>query len=56
MEYRLGRVSRNQKNEPFERPEFDDLPAITAMHVEVLKASDADEVWLAAGMNVVAGL
>lgn len=46
-------MSRNPKNEPFESPPLEEIPAITAMHVEAMGQTDADEVWLAAGMPLV---
>lgn len=46
-------MSRNPKNEPFESPPIEEIPAITAMHVEAMAQTDADEVWLAAGMRLV---
>ena len=46
-------MTRNQPNEPFESPPIEEVPAITAMHVEAMEQTDADEVWIAAGMNLV---
>jgi deazaflavin-dependent oxidoreductase (nitroreductase family) len=43
----------DQRNEPFERPPRDTIPAISRMHVEAQEASDDDAVWIAAGMNHV---
>ena len=44
-------VARNQRNEAFETPDIGDIPGLTAMHVDLMEQSDADEVWVAAGMN-----
>lgn len=43
----------DQRNEPFERPPRDEIPAISRMHVEAQEASDDDAVWIAAGMHHV---
>jgi deazaflavin-dependent oxidoreductase (nitroreductase family) len=46
-------VSRNKKNDPFDSPPIEEIPTITAMHVEAMDQTESDEVWLAAGMNLV---
>jgi UDP-glucuronate 4-epimerase len=41
----------DQRNEPFHEPPRDQIPGISAMHVAAMEVSDADEVWVGAGMN-----
>ena len=44
-------MARSQKNEPFEEPARELIPARTREHVAAMEASDADEVWTLAGMH-----
>jgi deazaflavin-dependent oxidoreductase (nitroreductase family) len=44
-------VPLDQRNEPFHEPPRDQIPAISAMHVAAMETSDADEVWIGAGMK-----
>jgi deazaflavin-dependent oxidoreductase (nitroreductase family) len=43
----------DQRNEPFERPPRETIPAISRGHVEAQETSDDDSVWVAAGMRHV---
>jgi deazaflavin-dependent oxidoreductase (nitroreductase family) len=44
-------VRKNRPNEPFDTPRAEEVPAISAMHVEAMSQTDAAEVWEPAGMN-----
>ena len=41
----------SQRNEPFEEPARDIIPDISRGHVAAMEASDADAVWIGAGMH-----
>jgi deazaflavin-dependent oxidoreductase (nitroreductase family) len=40
-----------QRNEPFEEPPREAIPAISRGHVEIMESSDDDAVWFIAGMH-----
>jgi deazaflavin-dependent oxidoreductase (nitroreductase family) len=42
-----------QPNEPFEEPAFDQISGISRMHVQAMESTDADMVWVGAGMHQV---
>ncbi len=44
-------MTLDQRNEPFKEPPRSQIPGISAMHVGAMETSDADEVWLGAGMH-----
>jgi deazaflavin-dependent oxidoreductase (nitroreductase family) len=44
-------MPESQRNEPFEEPPFDEIANISRMHVQGMEVSDADEVWVGAGMK-----
>lgn len=44
-------MAGDQRNEPFDEPPRDQIPVISRMHVQAMETSDADEVWIGAGMN-----
>src|SRR3990172_1710913 len=44
-------MTESQRNEPYEEPPFDQLAGISRMHVQAMESSDADEVWVGAGMK-----
>lgn len=47
-------MATDQKVEQqWETPSYDEIPAITKMHVQGMESSDADEVWEVAGMKHV---
>ena len=47
-------MTTNQKVEQeWETPSYEDIPNISKMHVQALESSDADEVWVQAGMHHV---
>ena len=46
-------MATGQQSEPFTEPPRDQIPGISALHVSAMESSDADEVWIAAGMNHV---
>ena len=41
----------SQRNEPFEEPPFEEISNISRMHVQGMEATNADEVWIGAGMK-----
>ncbi|HSO96544.1 MAG TPA: nitroreductase/quinone reductase family protein [Acidimicrobiia bacterium] len=43
----------DQRNEPFERPPREEIPAISRAHVAAQESSDDDVLWVAAGMHHV---
>jgi deazaflavin-dependent oxidoreductase (nitroreductase family) len=43
----------NQANEQFGEPPREEIPGISRQHVMAMEASDADEVWVLAGMHHV---
>jgi deazaflavin-dependent oxidoreductase (nitroreductase family) len=43
----------SQANQPFVEPPADQIPVISRAHVEAMEASDADEVWVGAGMQQI---
>ena len=43
----------DQRNEPFDRPPREEIPAISRAHVAAQESSDDDVVWVAAGMHHV---
>ncbi len=44
-------MPESQRNEPYEEPPFDQIAGISRMHVQAMESSDADEVWVGAGMK-----
>jgi deazaflavin-dependent oxidoreductase (nitroreductase family) len=47
-------MTTNQKVEQeWETPSYEDIPNISKMHVQALESSDADAVWVQAGMHHV---
>lgn len=46
-------TTSTQANEPFETPPREQIPGITRQHVAAMEQSDAEEVWIAAGMSHV---
>ena len=44
-------MPESQKSEPFETPERSTIRPTTRMHVEAMESSDADAVWIQAGMH-----
>ena len=46
-------TSTGQANEEFVEPSRDEIPGISRQHVAAMEASDADEVWVLAGMHHV---
>lgn len=45
--------SADQSNEQFVEPSRDEIPGISRQHVEAMESSNADEVWILAGMHHV---
>jgi deazaflavin-dependent oxidoreductase (nitroreductase family) len=43
-------VVDSQANQPFVEPPADQIPVISRAHVEAMEATDAEEVWVGAGM------
>src|SRR4051812_39665078 len=50
--YAVG-MATDQRNEEFVEPEFDKIARISRHHVAAMEESDADEVWIVAGMHHV---
>jgi deazaflavin-dependent oxidoreductase (nitroreductase family) len=46
-------MAGNQSNEEFVEPPRDEIPGISRQHVAAMELSDADEVWVVAGMRHV---
>jgi deazaflavin-dependent oxidoreductase (nitroreductase family) len=46
-------MADNQSNEEFVEPPRDEIPGISRQHVAAMETSDADEVWVVAGMRHV---
>jgi proline iminopeptidase len=44
---------QSQANEPFDEPPADQIPVISRAHVEAMEASDAEGVWVGAGMQQI---
>src|SRR5204863_5495344 len=44
-------VPKDQRNEPFDEPPREQIPVISRAHVGAMESSDADEVWIGAGMH-----
>jgi len=44
-------MTESQRNEPYEEPPFDQIAGISRMHVQAMESSEADEVWVGAGMK-----
>ena len=44
-------MTQSQRNEPFEEPPREAIPGISRMHVSAMETSDADAVWVGAGMH-----
>ena len=44
---------QSQANEPFVEPPVDQIPIISRAHVEAMEVSDAEEVWIGAGMQQI---
>ena len=44
-------MTESQRNEPYDEPPFDQIAGISRMHVQAMESSDADEVWVGAGMK-----
>ena len=44
-------VAKDQRNEPFEEPPREQIPVISRAHVGAMETSDADEIWIGAGMH-----
>jgi len=45
--------SSQKVEQTWETPSHDEIPRISAMHVQAMESSDADEVWQQAGMHHV---
>jgi deazaflavin-dependent oxidoreductase (nitroreductase family) len=43
----------SQANKPFVEPPPDQIPVISRAHVQAMEASDAEEVWIGAGMQQI---
>ena len=43
----------SQANEPFVEPSADQIPVISRAHVEAMEGSDAEEIWVGAGMHQI---
>lgn len=41
----------DQKNKPYVEPPRDEIPGISRAHVAAMEASDADAIWIGAGMH-----
>ena len=46
-------MADDQRNEAFTEPPRDEIPGISRQHVAAMEASDAEEVWVLAGMHHV---
>ncbi len=46
-------MADNQQNEEFVEPPRDEIPGISRQHVAAMETSDADEIWVMAGMRHV---
>ncbi|HEX4220583.1 MAG TPA: nitroreductase/quinone reductase family protein [Acidimicrobiales bacterium] len=46
-------MADNQSNEEFVEPPRDEIPGISRQHVAAMETSDADEIWVMAGMRHV---
>ena len=46
-------MADNQSNEDFVEPPRDEIPGISRQHVAAMETSDADEIWVVAGMRHV---
>jgi deazaflavin-dependent oxidoreductase (nitroreductase family) len=46
-------MADSQSNEEFVEPPRDEIPGISRQHVAAMETSDADEVWVVAGMRHV---
>jgi deazaflavin-dependent oxidoreductase (nitroreductase family) len=44
-------MAESQRNEPFVEPARDQIPGISRAHVAAMETSDAEEVWVGAGMK-----
>jgi deazaflavin-dependent oxidoreductase (nitroreductase family) len=44
-------MAESQRNEPYVEPPREEIPKISRMHVEAMESTDADEVWVGAGMK-----
>ncbi len=44
-------MGKNQRNEEFETPAFDEIPSITARHVAHLETTTDEDAWTRAGMR-----
>ncbi|MEX0947572.1 MAG: nitroreductase/quinone reductase family protein [Acidimicrobiia bacterium] len=44
-------MAESQRNEPYEEPPREEIPKISRMHVQAMETTDADEVWVGAGMK-----
>lgn len=44
-------MAEDQRNEPFVEPRRDQIPGISRAHVAAMETSDAEEVWVGAGMK-----
>jgi deazaflavin-dependent oxidoreductase (nitroreductase family) len=44
-------MAEDQRNEAFVEPPRDEIPGISRAHVAAMEASDAEEVWVGAGMK-----
>ncbi len=44
-------MAKSQRNKPYVEPPFDQIAGISRMHVQAMESSDADEVWVGAGMQ-----
>src|SRR5688500_18660150 len=49
----IRRMVESQRNEPFEEPPFEEISNISRMHVQAMEMTDADEVWIGAGMKQI---
>jgi deazaflavin-dependent oxidoreductase (nitroreductase family) len=44
-------MPEHQRAKPYDEPPRDRIPGISRMHVAAMEATDADAVWIAAGMH-----
>jgi F420H(2)-dependent quinone reductase len=44
-------IPEDQRNQPYDEPPREQIPAISRAHVAAMEATEADVVWVAAGMH-----
>lgn len=50
---KAGTDAQSQANDAFVEPSRDEIPGISRQHVAAMESSDADEIWVLAGMHHV---